>query len=232
MATKKRIVAPAIREKKTGIVMEAPSKAWAHDMIEAAEHIPDKKVKRGFITNEDKFVKRKEAAKIFKKQGFEYKLGTKVTGAEVGKSGVTLTVEPAAGGEAEREDRERACASPLEPVHDRGGDREEAGQRATDRHGQEGDVEAGHGVDAREDKEAGGEDQRAHDAVREQPVDPLGERPLIAGHDRSTNTTVLCVTNNLDTQIVRIEQIYPFATDALAKRIERMTNLEDVVWCQ
>ncbi|WP_278392410.1 dihydrolipoyl dehydrogenase [Sphingobium yanoikuyae] len=45
---------------------------------------------------------RKEANKIFKKQGFEYKLGTKVTGAEVGKSGVTLTVEAAAGGEAEK----------------------------------------------------------------------------------------------------------------------------------
>lgn len=35
-----------------------------------------------------------------------------------------------------------------------------------------------------------------------------------------------------DVQIVRIEQIYPFATDALATRIARMTNLEDVVWCQ
>src|SRR3546814_5498551 len=45
---------------------------------------------------------RKEANKIFKKQGFEYKLGTKVTGAEVGKKGVTLTVEPAAGGPAEK----------------------------------------------------------------------------------------------------------------------------------
>ena len=44
---------------------------------------------------------RKEANKIFKKQGFEYRLGTKVTGAQVGKKGVTLTVEPAAGGEAE-----------------------------------------------------------------------------------------------------------------------------------
>ncbi|CAM8629585.1 MULTISPECIES: dihydrolipoyl dehydrogenase [Sphingobium] len=44
---------------------------------------------------------RKEANKIFKKQGFEYKLGTKVTGAQVGKKGVTLTVEPAAGGDAE-----------------------------------------------------------------------------------------------------------------------------------
>ena len=44
---------------------------------------------------------RKEANKIFKKQGFEYKLGTKVTGAEVVGDGVRLTVEPAAGGEAE-----------------------------------------------------------------------------------------------------------------------------------
>ena len=68
MATKK-IVAPAIREKKTGIIMEAPSKAWAHDQIEAKEHIKKKKVKEGFVTSEDKFVKRKEAAKIAKKAG-------------------------------------------------------------------------------------------------------------------------------------------------------------------
>ncbi|WP_336972763.1 dihydrolipoyl dehydrogenase [Sphingobium aromaticiconvertens] len=44
---------------------------------------------------------RKEANKIFKKQGFEYKLSTKVTGAKVKGKGVVLTVEPAAGGEAE-----------------------------------------------------------------------------------------------------------------------------------
>ncbi|WP_188065071.1 dihydrolipoyl dehydrogenase [Sphingobium sp. KCTC 72723] len=44
---------------------------------------------------------RKEANKIFKKQGFEYKLSTKVTGAKAGKKGVTLTVEPAAGGASE-----------------------------------------------------------------------------------------------------------------------------------
>ncbi len=34
------------------------------------------------------------------------------------------------------------------------------------------------------------------------------------------------------TQIVRIEQLYPFPTDALAVRLKRMTALEDVVWCQ
>ena len=38
---------------------------------------------------------RKEANKIFKKQGFEYKLGTKVTSAEIVGEGVKLTVEPA-----------------------------------------------------------------------------------------------------------------------------------------
>ena len=44
---------------------------------------------------------RKEANKIFKKQGFDFRLSTKVTGAkDTGKS-VTLTVEPAAGGAAE-----------------------------------------------------------------------------------------------------------------------------------
>jgi dihydrolipoamide dehydrogenase len=44
---------------------------------------------------------RKEANKIFKKQGFEFRLSTKVTKAERKGDTVTLTVEPAAGGSAE-----------------------------------------------------------------------------------------------------------------------------------
>ncbi len=44
---------------------------------------------------------RKEAAKIFKKQGFEIRTSTKVTGATKKGKTVTLTVEPAAGGKAE-----------------------------------------------------------------------------------------------------------------------------------
>jgi dihydrolipoamide dehydrogenase len=44
---------------------------------------------------------RKEAAKILKKQGFAFRTSTRVTGAKAGKKGVTLTVEPAAGGAAE-----------------------------------------------------------------------------------------------------------------------------------
>jgi dihydrolipoamide dehydrogenase len=44
---------------------------------------------------------RKEAAKIFKKQGMELKLSTKVTGVVVNGGKATVTVEPAAGGAAE-----------------------------------------------------------------------------------------------------------------------------------
>ncbi|MBO9375257.1 dihydrolipoyl dehydrogenase [Sphingomonas histidinilytica] len=44
---------------------------------------------------------RKEAAKIFKKQGIELKLSTKVTGVTVKGDKASVTVEPAAGGAAE-----------------------------------------------------------------------------------------------------------------------------------
>ncbi len=44
---------------------------------------------------------RKEAAKIFRKQGMELRLSTKVTGATVKGKKASLTLEPAAGGDAE-----------------------------------------------------------------------------------------------------------------------------------
>ena len=44
---------------------------------------------------------RKEANRIFKKQGFEFRLSTKVTGVAVKGKKATLTLEPAAGGDAE-----------------------------------------------------------------------------------------------------------------------------------
>ncbi|MCB1783865.1 MAG: dihydrolipoyl dehydrogenase [Alphaproteobacteria bacterium] len=44
---------------------------------------------------------RKESLKIFKKQGIEFMLSSKVTGAKTSAKGVELTVEPAAGGKAE-----------------------------------------------------------------------------------------------------------------------------------
>lgn len=45
---------------------------------------------------------RKEARKIFKKQGITFKLGAKVTSAKSGAKGVDLTVEPAKGGDEEK----------------------------------------------------------------------------------------------------------------------------------
>jgi 2-oxoglutarate dehydrogenase E1 component len=35
-----------------------------------------------------------------------------------------------------------------------------------------------------------------------------------------------------DTQIIRLEQLYPFPGEPLAIRLARMPKLEDVVWCQ
>ena len=35
-----------------------------------------------------------------------------------------------------------------------------------------------------------------------------------------------------DTQIIRLEQLYPFPGEPLALRFSKMPNLEEVVWCQ
>ena len=43
---------------------------------------------------------RKESAKLLKKQGMEFLTSTKVTSVKAGKAGATLTLEPAAGGQA------------------------------------------------------------------------------------------------------------------------------------
>ena len=53
----------------------------------------------------------KEFTKVLTKQGMDIRTGTKVTGAEVGKKGVTITVEPAAGGDAETIECDRVLVS-------------------------------------------------------------------------------------------------------------------------
>ena len=63
------IAEPALKVKKTGKVIKAPSKAYSHEQVEKKFHEADKKVKRGFVTNEGDFVGRKSAAKIAKKAG-------------------------------------------------------------------------------------------------------------------------------------------------------------------
>src|SRR3546814_17519210 len=42
----------------------------------------------------------KRFQRVLQKQGIEFKLSTKVTGAKAGKSGVTLSMEPVKGGDA------------------------------------------------------------------------------------------------------------------------------------
>ena len=54
---------------------------------------------------------RKEAAKIFKKQGMTLKLGTKVTGVEVKGKKAKVSVEPAKGGDAETIDADVVLVS-------------------------------------------------------------------------------------------------------------------------
>jgi dihydrolipoamide dehydrogenase len=54
---------------------------------------------------------RKEANKIFRKQGIEFKLSSKVTGVRVKDGKATLTVEPAKGGEAESIDADCVLVS-------------------------------------------------------------------------------------------------------------------------
>ena len=54
---------------------------------------------------------RKEAAKLFKKQGMELRLSTKVTGVKVDGGKATVTIEPAAGGAAETVDADAVLVS-------------------------------------------------------------------------------------------------------------------------
>ncbi|MBN9144106.1 MULTISPECIES: 2-oxoglutarate dehydrogenase E1 component [Novosphingobium] len=63
--------------------------------------------------------------------------------------------------------------------------------------------------------------------------------------DKDTRRVVLCsgkvaydlfeardAAEMTDTQIIRIEQIYPFPGEPLAARLAKMPNLEEVIWCQ
>ncbi|MBW4331172.1 2-oxoglutarate dehydrogenase E1 component [Stakelama sp. CBK3Z-3] len=63
--------------------------------------------------------------------------------------------------------------------------------------------------------------------------------------DKDTKRVVLCTgkvaydlieardaAGDKNTQIIRIEQIYPFPGEPLTKRLKAMENLEEVVWCQ
>jgi 2-oxoglutarate dehydrogenase E1 component len=63
--------------------------------------------------------------------------------------------------------------------------------------------------------------------------------------DADTRRLVLCTgkvsydlmeardaAGNTDTQVVRVEQLYPFPGEPLSERVKRMPNLEEIVWAQ
>ena len=91
-----------------------------------------------------------------------------------------------------------------------------------------------------------------HPMAKSNAADFIGEAHFMrilsdtnGAEDKKTKRLILCsgkVSYDLiearnaagidDTQIVRIEQLYPFPGEPLALRLSRMTNLEEVVWCQ
>lgn len=83
---------------------------------------------------------RKEANKIFKKQGFAYRLGTKVTKAAKNGAGVTLTVEPAKGGAAETIEASHVLVSIGRRPNTEGLDLDKAGVKVNNR----GQIEVDH----------------------------------------------------------------------------------------
>jgi dihydrolipoamide dehydrogenase len=83
---------------------------------------------------------RKDANRIFKKQGFAFRLGTKVTGVQNNGAGVTLTVEPAKGGPAETIEASHVLLSIGRRPNTDGLNLEAAGVRPNDR----GQIEVDH----------------------------------------------------------------------------------------
>ena len=83
---------------------------------------------------------RKEAAKIFKKQGFVLKLSTKVTGVSVKGGKATVTIEPSAGGAAETLEADRVLVAIGRRPNTEGLDLAKAGVEINAR----GQIEVGH----------------------------------------------------------------------------------------
>lgn len=83
---------------------------------------------------------RKDAARIFKKQGFEFKTGMKVTGCSVKGKKASLTMEPAKGGDAETLDADVVLVAIGRKPNTNGLALDKAGLSTNDR----GQVEVGH----------------------------------------------------------------------------------------
>lgn len=75
----------------------------------------------------------KTFARILKKQGFKFKLKSKVTGVKKAKTGATVTIEPAAGGDAETVKADAVLVSVGRRPYTDGLGLDEAGVNMTDR---------------------------------------------------------------------------------------------------
>ncbi len=75
----------------------------------------------------------KEMQKLLKKQGFDFRLSSKVTGAEKTKNGVSVTVEPVKGGDAEQIDCDTVLLCVGRRPYTKGLGLEEAGVERDDR---------------------------------------------------------------------------------------------------
>ena len=83
---------------------------------------------------------RKEAARIFKKQGIEFMTGTKVTGVAVNGDKATITLEPAKGGEAQTIEADNVLVSIGRRPNTDGLSLDKAGLKTNDR----GQIETDH----------------------------------------------------------------------------------------
>ena len=83
---------------------------------------------------------RKDSARIFKKQGFDIKTSTKVTGVETKGKKATLTVEPAAGGDASKIEADAVLVAIGRKPNTDGLALDKAGLATNDR----GQIEVGH----------------------------------------------------------------------------------------
>jgi hypothetical protein len=68
MATKLKVLVPAIKE-KSGKVIKAPSKAWSHEELKKKAGKEAKGAKHEFELSNGKIVTRKEAAKVAEAAG-------------------------------------------------------------------------------------------------------------------------------------------------------------------
>ena len=93
MATKLKVIKPAVKEKSGKILTDTP--AYSHEEIEKKAGRPKNADKRGFLLSNKKFADREKAAKVAKAAGEVKKPGKKLHSHELREAlGVKKAKEP------------------------------------------------------------------------------------------------------------------------------------------